>query len=86
MIAPNLLEELREGIPALKETVFFNSAGIGPIPSVVVISHQSRVLSRPSAHLNLFNSVLQRSAQPAVIERFYRAARYLGGRRSTAAM
>ena len=26
---------LREGIPALKETVFFNSGGIAPIPSVV---------------------------------------------------
>jgi len=29
------VEALRLGIPALKETVFFNTGGIGPIPSVV---------------------------------------------------
>ena len=29
------IETLRAGIPALNETVFFNTGGIGPIPSVV---------------------------------------------------
>ena len=29
------IEAVRTGIPALKETCFFNTAGIGPMPSVV---------------------------------------------------
>ena len=29
------VEALRAGIPALKETIFLNSGGIGPLPSVV---------------------------------------------------